>query len=59
VIRNRVGDALIIGSLSILIFLNNLNLPFIAYTLNINYFIVLLIILIAGCTKRAQIPFRA
>ena len=58
-LRNRVGDALIIVCLSSLLFLNNLNIFIIFYIIKINYFWVFILLIVAGCTKRAQIPFSA
>jgi len=58
-LRNRIGDALIIVCLSSLLFLNNLNIFIIFYIIKINYFWIFILLIIAGCTKRAQIPFRA
>lgn len=59
VLRNRLGDALIIICLSSLLFLNNLNIFIIFYIIKINYYWIYILLIIAACTKRAQIPFRA
>ena len=59
ILRNRVGDALILISLISLLFINNLNIFLIFYLLKLNYYWVFILLVIAGCTKRAQIPFRA
>lgn len=57
--RNRVGDALIIIRISYLICITSLDLPIIFYLCNVDHYWVFRIIIIAACTKRAQIPFSA
>jgi len=59
VIRNRVGDALIIICFRRLIYLNSLNIFISSYTANPNLYWIFFLLIIAGCTKRAQIPFSA
>lgn len=54
-LRNRLGDIFILLSISILIYLSN-------WEFNINEsftFLIILILIIAACTKRAQFPFSA
>merc|ERR1712156_1045907 len=55
---NRIGDALIIGSLAFFIMYPSLNLTTMRNFLSLNPLIFLAII-IASFTKRAQLPFRA
>jgi len=57
--RNRIGDALIIITISYFIYLEKLNIFLIHYRVRLEYSWVIIIIIIAGFTKRAQIPFRA
>merc|ERR1712165_577612 len=59
VISNRVGDALIIICFRRLIYLNSLNIFISSYTADPTLYPVFSLLIIAGCTKRAQIPFRA
>merc|ERR1711875_153963 len=56
--RNRIGDALIIGSLAFFMVYPSLNLTTMRNFLSLNPLIFLAII-IASFTKRAQLPFRA
>jgi NADH-ubiquinone oxidoreductase chain 5 len=57
--RNRIGDALIIITISYFIYLEKLNIFLIHYRVRLEYSWVIIVIIIAGFTKRAQIPFRA
>lgn len=57
--RNRVGDALIIISLRYLLYSITLDISVLSYFFEIDYYWVIIIVLVASCTKRAQIPFRA
>merc|ERR1711981_211357 len=59
VISNRVGDALIIICFRRLIYLNSLNIFISSYTADPTLYPVFSLLVIAGCTKSAQIPFRA
>merc|ERR1711997_843529 len=59
VISNRVGDALIIICFRRLIYLNSLNIFISSYTADPTLYPIFSLLIIAGCTKRAQIPFRA
>ena len=59
VISNRLGDALIIISIGIFIYLNNINIFILFYTFDLTYFWVIIFIVVAASTKSAQIPFRA
>ena len=58
-LSNRIGDALIIVSLGYYMYIRTLNLNRFRYELNSFYFWVVVIVILAACTKRAQIPFRA
>lgn len=57
--RNRVGDALIIISLSFMLYHVRLNIILLSRVIEISYNWVIVIIIAAAFTKRAQIPFRA
>ena len=59
VLRNRVGDALIIVCFSTIFFISSLNIFIAFYTAGYNTYWIFVLLIIAGCTKRAQIPFRA
>ena len=59
VMSNRVGDALIIICFRRLIYLNSLNIIITSYTAHSNLYWIFFLLVIAGCTKSAQIPFRA
>ena len=59
VISNRLGDALIIISIGIFIYLNNINIFILFYTFDLSYFWVIIFIIVAASTKSAQIPFSA
>ena len=56
-LSNRIGDALILISLGLLIWRRSLSLIFISEIISNTYGVIFLII--AASTKRAQIPFRA
>lgn len=58
-LSNRIGDALLILALCFTIFLRSYNINNFFFEIKKDFFWVVLIISIAGCTKRAQIPFRA
>jgi len=58
-ISNRVGDALLILRIRYMLYLRNLNIFIIFYEMKIRIGWVLILVVIAGCTKRAQIPFSA
>jgi len=58
-ISNRVGDALLILRIRYMLYLRNLNIFIIFYEIKIRIGWVLILVVIAGCTKRAQIPFSA
>jgi len=57
--RNRIGDALIIIRIRYFIYIEKLNLFLIFYRVKLDYWWVVMVIIIAAFTKRAQIPFRA
>merc|ERR1719150_3154894 len=59
ILSNRVGDALIIVRLCYCIFLPSLNLGHLYFSYRSYYIMILLILVVASITKRAQIPFRA
>merc|ERR1712051_884485 len=56
ILSNRVGDALILVSVCYFIMLENLNIIF--FNSFFEMISIILLILFAACTKRAQIPFR-
>ena len=58
-LSNRLGDALIIVSIRYLCYLRNLNLYIIFFELKLELYWVIFLIVVARCTKRAQIPFSA
>jgi len=59
ILSNRVGDALILVSVCYFIMLENINLNIIFFNSFFEMISIILLILFAACTKRAQIPFRA
>lgn len=59
ILTNRVGDALIIVSLCYFIILESINLNMIFFNNFLSISTILILVLLAACTKRAQIPFRA
>lgn len=59
ILSNRVGDALILVSVCYFIMLENTNLNIIFFNSFFEMISIILLILFAACTKRAQIPFRA
>lgn len=58
-LSNRVGDALILVSLCYFLILETVNLNMIFFNSFFDMASIILLILFAACTKRAQIPFRA
>jgi len=58
-LTNRIGDSLLILALSFSIFLRSLNINNFFFEFKKDFFWVVIMIAIAGCTKSAQIPFRA
>lgn len=58
-LSNRVGDALIIARIRYFIFIRTLNLNRFTYRIDNFYFWAVILIVVAACTKRAQIPFSA
>ena len=58
-LSNRVGDALILVSLCYFLILESVNLNIIFFNRSFNRARIVLLVLFAACTKRAQIPFRA
>ena len=59
VISNRVGDALIIICFRRLIYINSLNIFISSYSARPTLYWIFLLLIFAGCTKSAQIPFSA
>lgn len=59
VIRNRVGDSLIIICFRRLFFIRSLNIFIAFFIASYNIYWIFILLVIAVCTKRAQIPFRA
>ena len=57
--RNRVGDALIIIRLRYIFYIANLNISITNYLVRLDHYWVFIVIIVAACTKSAQIPFRA
>ena len=57
--RNRIGDALIIIRLRYVIYLARYNINRMPYLARLNYYWLFMVLTIAACTKRAQVPFSA
>ena len=58
-ITNRLGDAGLLISISLFLFLGNWNYVYISSFSNIISNLLIYLIIISACTKRAQIPFSA
>ena len=58
-ITNRLGDAGLLISISLFLFLGNWNYIYISSFSNIISNLLIYLIIISACTKRAQIPFSA
>lgn len=58
-ITNRLGDVGLLISISLLLFLGNWNYIYVSSFSNIFSNLLIYLIIISACTKRAQIPFSA